>query len=131
MPEARIFSRGVWAGATTIHRIRAEVEAERSTTSFAKKKETGANRREKAQADCVEDFQDAEVAFLAFHPQFANLAGRLAKAVADHATLVGSGTVARTTWDRAIGRVARGGGEERRAGARRRPFASRCISRRH
>jgi hypothetical protein len=37
------------------------------------------------------------VAFLAFHPSHAGLADRLARAVTDHATPVGSGTVARTT----------------------------------
>ena len=36
------------------------------------------------------------VAFLAFHPNHAGLADRLARAVTDHATPVGSGTVART-----------------------------------
>ena len=36
------------------------------------------------------------MAFLAFHPAHADLADRLARAVADHATPVGSGTVART-----------------------------------
>src|SRR5262245_63911825 len=36
------------------------------------------------------------VAFLAFHPNYAVLADRLARAVTDHATPVGSGTVART-----------------------------------
>ena len=34
--------------------------------------------------------------FLAFHPAHADLADKLARAVADHATPVGSGTVART-----------------------------------
>jgi hypothetical protein len=34
--------------------------------------------------------------FLAFHPNHAELADQLARAIADRATLVGSGTVART-----------------------------------
>jgi hypothetical protein len=34
--------------------------------------------------------------FLAFHSSYADFAGKLARAVADHATPVGSGTVART-----------------------------------
>jgi hypothetical protein len=34
--------------------------------------------------------------FLAFHPKHAGLAGRLARAVTDHSTPVGAGTVART-----------------------------------
>lgn len=93
----KIFSRGVWAPAATIERIRAELEAERSTASFAKKKEADARRREKAQEIYVEDFIGAVVAFLAFHADHADLAQRLARAVAEHATPVGSGTVARTT----------------------------------
>jgi hypothetical protein len=92
----RIFSRGIWAAATTIERIRAELEAERSTESFAKKKVADTRRREQAQAEYVEDFLGAVVTFLAFHPNHAALANKLARAVTDHATPVGSGTVART-----------------------------------
>ena len=92
----RIFSRGIWAAATTIERIRAELDAERSTESFAKKKLADTRRREKAQAEYVEDFLGAVVTFLAFHPKHAALANKLARAVTDHATPVGSGTVART-----------------------------------
>lgn len=92
----KVFSRGVWAPATTIERIQAELEAERSTESFAKRKEADAKRREKAQVIYVEDFTGAVVSFLAFHPNHADLAQRLAKVVADHTTPVGSGTVART-----------------------------------
>ncbi len=92
----KVFSRGVWAPATTIERIQAELDAERSTESFAKRKVADAKRREKAQESYVEDFTGAVVSFLAFHPAHSDLARRLAKAVADHATPVGSGTVART-----------------------------------
>jgi hypothetical protein len=92
----KVFSRGVWAAAATIEKIRADLEAERSTEGFAKRKEADAKRREKAQAVYVEDFFGAVMEFLAFHPAHADLAQRLAKAVTDHATPVGSGTVART-----------------------------------
>ena len=92
----KVFSRGIWTAAATVERIRAELEAERSTEGFAKKKEADARRREKVQAEYVEDFHGAVVAFLAFHPAHNDLADRLAKAVTDHATPVGSGTVART-----------------------------------
>jgi hypothetical protein len=92
----KIFSRGIWTSAATVQRIRAELEAERSTESFAKKKEADARRREQAQAEYVEDFFGAVVAYLAFHAAHADLADRLARAVTDHATPVGSGTVART-----------------------------------
>ena len=63
----KVFSRGVWASAATIDKIRTELEAERSTESYAKRKEADARRRDKAQAEYVEDFHGAVVAFLAFH----------------------------------------------------------------
>lgn len=92
----KMFSRGVWAPATTIERVQAELVAERATESFAKRREAGAKRREKVQAEYVEDFTGAVEAFLAFHPTHAELARRLAAVVSAHATPVGSGTVART-----------------------------------
>ena len=92
----KTISWGVWAPAATIHRIRTELEVERSTEGYAKSKEAAARRRDQAQAEYVEDFFGAVVAFLAFHPNHAELADRLARAVTDHATPVGSGTVART-----------------------------------
>jgi len=92
----KVFSKGVWAAAATIERIRADLEAERSTESHANRKAAEARRREKVQAEYVEDFHGAIVAFLAFHADHADLAERLARAVTEHATPVGSGTVART-----------------------------------
>jgi len=92
----KTFSRGVWAPAATIDRIRAELEVERSTEGHARRKEADSRRREQAQAEYVEDFFGAVLAFLAFHPNHAELADRLAQAVTNHATPVGSGTVART-----------------------------------
>jgi hypothetical protein len=92
----KIFSRGIWASATTIDKIRAELEAERSTEGYAKRKEADARRRDKAQTEYVEDFYRAVMMFLAFHPRHADIARRVARAVAEHATPVGSGTVART-----------------------------------
>ncbi len=92
----KVFSRGVWAPAASIERIRADLEAERATEGYAKKKKADARRREQAQAVYVEDFHGAVVAFLAFHQEYADLAARLACAVTLHATPVGSGTVART-----------------------------------
>jgi hypothetical protein len=91
----KVFSRGVWTSAATVERLRAELEAERTTESFVKKKEADARRRERAQAEYVEDFFGAVVIFLDFHSAYSDLAVRLACAVTDHATPVGSGTVAR------------------------------------
>src|SRR5712671_3137606 len=70
----KVFSKGVWAPASTIDRIRADLEAERSTESFAKKKEADARRRDKAQVEYVEDFFGAVLSFLAFHGNYADLA---------------------------------------------------------
>jgi len=92
----KIFSRGVWAPANVVRRIRAELEVERSTESYAKRQAAAARRRETEQAAYVEDFAGAVLQFLAFDPAHAELARRLAAAVAEHATPVGSGTVART-----------------------------------
>jgi hypothetical protein len=92
----KTFSRGVWAPGATIDRIRAELEVERSTKVYAKRKVADARRRDQVQAEYVEDFFGAVVTFLAFHDNYADLADRLARAVTDHATPVGSGTVART-----------------------------------
>jgi hypothetical protein len=96
MVDRRMFSRGIWAASVIIDRVRAELEFERSTEGYAKKQESAVRRREKVQAKYVEDFHGAVVAFFAFHPEHAELAGRLARAVTEHATPVGSGTVART-----------------------------------
>ena len=92
----KVFSRGIWTAAATVERIRAELDGERSTESFAKKKEADARRRDKAQSEYVEDFFGAVVALLGFHANHADLAEQMARAVTDHATPVGSGTVART-----------------------------------
>src|SRR5881397_2344474 len=59
----KVFSRGVWAPGTTIDRIKAELDAERSTESFAERKEADARRREKAQEAYVEDFGGAVLAY--------------------------------------------------------------------
>jgi len=92
----KMFSRGIWASAATIERVRAELEAERSTEGYAKRREADSRRREQAQSEYVEDFLGAVLAFLAFHCAHADLADKLARAVTEHATPVGSGTVART-----------------------------------
>jgi hypothetical protein len=92
----KVFFRGVWASAETIEPIRGELEVERSGEGYARRKESEAHRRHQAQAEYVEDFFGAVVSFLAFDPAYADPADRLARVVTDHATPVGSGTVART-----------------------------------
>lgn len=92
----KLFSRGVWAPTATIERIRGELESERSTEAFANRRAADAKRRERVQSEYVEDFAGAVVTFLAFHPDHLDLANVVARVVTEHATPVGSGTVART-----------------------------------
>lgn len=92
----KTFSQGVWAPADRIAALKAELEAERETPAYAKRRVADVARRERKQAEYVEDFRGAVLEFLGFHPAHAALAGQLADAVTAHATPVGSGTVART-----------------------------------
>lgn len=92
----RTFSRGVWAPAETIERTMAELEAERSTEAYAKRRDSDKRRRERIQSEYVDDFSEAVMQFLSFHPRHQAIARRLTDAVTEHATPVGSGTVART-----------------------------------
>ena len=92
----RTFSKGLYAPAETIAAVRRDLDAERATPAYAKKQAAAAKRREKVQGEYVGDFTAAVRAFLDFDVRHADLAKRLAEAVAAHATPVGSGTVART-----------------------------------
>ncbi|SFI93064.1 DUF2293 domain-containing protein [Planctomicrobium piriforme] len=92
----KLFSRGVWAPSERIAAIRAELELERGTDAYAKRRVADSARRERKQSEYVEDFQGTVLTFLRFNARHAAFAERLAAAVTLHATPVGSGTVART-----------------------------------
>jgi len=92
----KIFSRGVWAPHARVEAVRSELELERATPQYAKRMESAARRRDAEQSQYVEDFGRAVRDYLAFHPRHLDTADRLARAVTEHATPVGSGTVART-----------------------------------
>jgi hypothetical protein len=92
----KTFSRGVWAPADRIATIRAELEAERSTDAYVKRRAADTARRNRKHVVYVEDFRAAVLAFLDFATCYAGLADQLADSVTAHATPVGSGTVART-----------------------------------
>jgi hypothetical protein len=92
----KLFSRGLWAPAETVERVRAALAAERADPAHARRQAADAARREKAQGEYVGEFAAAVTAFLAFHPMYAGLAANLSALVTAHATPVGSGTVART-----------------------------------
>lgn len=92
----KVFSRGVWALEANVSAIQRDLEGERATEGYAKRREADVKRREKVQGQYVGDFHAAVVGFLNFHPRYAELAEKFAAAVVIHATPVGSGTVART-----------------------------------
>ncbi len=90
------FSRGIWAPAARIEALRAELLVERMDPAYTRKLEAGRARRAVEQAEYVEDFRGAVLAFLAFHAVYREVAERMATLITTHATPVGSGTVART-----------------------------------
>ncbi|WDQ18927.1 DUF2293 domain-containing protein [Rhodopirellula sp. P2] len=92
----REFSQGLWADAKQIADAKASMEATRSTAGYAKKQAAAKKRRDEKQGEYVEDFFQAVDDFLKFAPDYSAVAKHLAKAVTEHATPVGSGTVART-----------------------------------
>jgi len=90
------FSRGIWAPRARIEALRAGLAAERQDPSYRKQLDAGRRRRAAAQEVYAEDFKAAVFVFLAFHARYASAAETLAGLIAEHATPVGSGTVART-----------------------------------
>jgi len=92
----KTFSHGLWAPSENVTKARAILEYERETPAYKKKREADVQRREKKQEAYVGEFSFSVLEFLAFAPQYAALAVKIADLVAAHATPVGSGTVART-----------------------------------
>ncbi|MFT3695751.1 MAG: DUF2293 domain-containing protein [Kofleriaceae bacterium] len=90
------FSKGLWAPAENIAAARTQLEAERSTDTYQKRRVADTARRERAQAAYVTSFEREVFEFLRFSPRWEVLAEIVAERVAEHATPVGSGTVART-----------------------------------
>jgi hypothetical protein len=92
----KLFSKGLWAPRENIERARAALDAERSTESYAKRREADTARRERSHVAYAMSFEQEVHAFLRFAPRWDVLARTIARLVAAHATPVGSGTVART-----------------------------------
>tara|TARA_R100000027_G_scaffold62209_1_gene54166 strand:+ start:22673 stop:23434 length:762 start_codon:yes stop_codon:yes gene_type:complete len=92
----KVFSRGIWAPASRIAYLKLELTRERSDPAYTRKLEKSRERRAAKEADYQEDFTAALYSYLDFHSRYQLLAKRLAKLISDHATPVGSGTVART-----------------------------------
>lgn len=92
----RLFSQGVWVPETLLRRLQTELAQERQTDSFARRQVAAKVRRDREQSNYEIDFLQAVLTFLDFHPDFSAEGERLARLIAEHATPVGSGTVART-----------------------------------
>jgi hypothetical protein len=92
----KAFSKGLWAPRENIEAARTAIEAERAQPAYAKKLAAAAARRDRDQAAYVVSFEVEVLGFLRFAPRFEALARKVARQVTEHATPVGSGTVART-----------------------------------
>lgn len=96
MYKKRVTKQGLCAPKTTVDKIKSELEQERADPSYQKRLDAGKKYRESKQQAYVEDFEQEVLKFLHFHERYHNIAEKLARAVTEHATPVGSGTVART-----------------------------------
>ena len=96
MKGRKKFSRGIWAPADRIDALRAELIAEREDPSYQKKLDAGRVRRAREQEEYAIEFEAEVRNFLDFDPAHFDLGETMAKAIAEHAVPVGSGTVART-----------------------------------
>jgi hypothetical protein len=92
----KAFSKGLWAPRGNIDAARQALGALRSTEAYAKKRAGATTRRVRKQATYVMSFEVEVLGFLRFAPRFGALARSLSRKVTEHATPVGSGTVART-----------------------------------
>ena len=92
----RMISKGIWAPAVIIAEARREVEAQRATEAYQKKRAGDQQRRERKQTEYEGEFFQAVRDYLAFAPHYLELEQAIAEAVTVHAVPVGSGTVART-----------------------------------
>lgn len=92
----RLFSKGIYAPQATIAKCRDQLAVERDSDTYKRKRIADQKRRESKQVEYVDSFESAVITFLNFHESHNDLAVRFAKAVTEHATPVGSGTVART-----------------------------------
>ena len=92
----KAFSKGLWAPRENIEAAKLALEAESGTAAYAKKRATAKAGRENEEESYVVSFEVEILGFLRFAPRYEALARTVARQVTEHATPVGSGTVART-----------------------------------
>lgn len=87
---------GLCAPGETVDRLRRDLEAERQSPDYAKRIAAGRAYRERKQAQYEIDFEQTLFSWLNFAPRYRAIAQKFARRVSSFATVVGSGTVART-----------------------------------
>jgi hypothetical protein len=92
----RMISKGIWAKESHIEESRKEVEEKRATPEYAKRRKSDLARRAAQHELYRVDFCAEVIHFLGFHPRYQTEAKILGRKITEHATPVGSGTVART-----------------------------------
>jgi hypothetical protein len=92
----RTFSQGLWAPSQNISEETARLETERASPAYQRKLEADRQRRRRAEMAYRLEFRREVLEFLNFDARHEDLAAELADAITEHATPVGSGTVART-----------------------------------
>lgn len=92
----RTISKGIWACGKDIIEARREVEKKRTSVAYQRQRQKALERKRLKHESYVQEFADEVLSFLDFHPRYSREAVLLSKAITDHATPVGSGTVART-----------------------------------
>ena len=94
--KGRTESVGVWASAEHVESARQKITAEREDPAYQKRLESSRKSREKKQNAYCQEFRQAILDFLQFHPDCKIWAEKFADAVVLQSAGVGSGTVART-----------------------------------
>ena len=92
----RVEALGVWADKSVVEQVRADLESERNNPAYLRRLERARQARIAKEDAYAVEFRQAVVDFLAFAPEYEEMAWDLADAVTDLAIPVGSGTVART-----------------------------------
>lgn len=92
----KVFSRGIWAPGERVERLKRELVTERADPSYERKLTAGRQKRASEEVAYAVEFEASVLAYLRFSDAHTRLARQMARAIAEHAVPVGSGTVART-----------------------------------
>lgn len=92
----RIECLGLWCPKKNFALIRSQLEEERLTPQYLNKLLANKKYRQEKQLEYKEDFCQAVITFLHFHPKWQNFAKQLAEMITQYTIPIGSGTVART-----------------------------------